>query len=745
MGSTRRAVEDSESSGCRHCGLPVPPAQRQAEGPRFCCFGCRFAHQLALPTADPTGGDVLPPSTLLLRLGLGIFLTLNIMVASWLSYSQELFGSGARASGADAVLPGLFSYLALFLCTLVVVMLGLPLLGGALGFARPKTGGGVLGRLAAGGVNAQTLIVLGVWAAYLLSAIHTFTGDGSLYYDTAAVVLVIVTLGSYLEAGAKRRASRAACRLLANLPAQVRVRGAAGIREVPAAEVRRGDHVQVRPGEVAAVDGEVVEGRARVDEASLTGESRPRAVAPGDRLLAGAVSLDGQLWLRTEQAGDDTVLALMERSLRDARAGRPPIQRLADRMAAVFVPLVVLVALAVLAWRWHSGQPGEGLLDALAVLLISCPCALGLAAPLASWHGLRRAAEQGILIDSATTLERAAKIDRLYFDKTGTLSRPQPALEKITVSESLDRHRALALAASLESASSHPIGRALLAAAAAHGLELPLPTSAMAVPGLGIEGRIEGRLLRLGSWRWLKLQGLDDDLLAQVPEQALGEGVFLFDDERLLARFDLTEELRPEAWQALASLRRLGLEVEIASGDRAAPTQRLARKLALAATSELLPEDKVEHLRRARRRGCTVAMVGDGINDAPVLAAADLGIAMGSASDLAQRSGNVRLIDDRLDRLPVLLQIARDTHRRIRANLLWAFGFNSVGVGLAATGHLTPVIAALAMLLSSLTVVRISSGAGRSAAAKGSWPATDEPRSERPPLTTGETAWGLDG
>lgn len=752
MSEDERSRDDSRHHGsrhgsrhsCRHCGLPVPASRHRGSEPGFCCFGCRFAYRLALPaTALGDGEEVAaPPSTLLLRLGFGIFLALNVMVASWLGYSQELFGDAARARGIDALLPGLFSYLALFLTTLLVVMLGLPLLAGVL---RPSRGS--RNPFTALGLNAQTLIVIGVFAAYLLSALHTLRGEGSLYYDTAAMVLVIVTLGSYLEASAKRRATVSAKRVLSVLPTTVRVRRGAALCELPVDRVRPGELVQVRPGETVPIDGEVVEGSSRVDESSLTGESRPRTAEGGTKLLAGGANLDGQLWLRAEQVAGDTVLAQMERSLAAARAGRPPMQRLADRVAAVFVPGVVLIAVATFATRaWH-GQAETGLLTALAVLLISCPCALGLAAPLACWHGLRRAAEHGILIDSAATLERAAAIDRLCFDKTGTLTRPEPVVERLSVAPGVDERQALTWAAGLESASRHPIAEAVVARAVERGIEPPLPAVAATVPGMGVEGVIDGRTLRLGSSRWVEKCGLADQTSAGAVRGAETGAFFLMDDERVLARFDLAETLRPGAAEAVDGLRRLGIEVSLLSGDRGGPTRRLAERLEVRAESELLPNDKVRRLAAARGRG-RIAMVGDGINDAPVLASADIGIALGSASDLARRSGNVRLISDALDRVPMLIRIARDVRRRIRLNLLWAFGFNTFGIALAATGWLTPVFAALAMVLSSLIVVRISSRAGAiespNATVVSSRAAVDR-RPDTLPLSLADRALGLEG
>lgn len=678
------------SQNCIHCALPVPSGRAQ-----FCCFGCRFAYEAARPVTDDAEGETpAPGGTLLLRLGLSIFLALNVMVASWFSYSQEIFGSAAEAQGAYAVLPSLFSYAAFFLCTIILALLGVHLLGDALQNLFRKR------------IDAQLLIVVGVFSAYILSAINTFRGEGSLYYDTTAVVLVIVSLGSYLEAGAKQRAASSASALLTHLPSQLQVEKDGTTREVAAADVQPGDVIVVRPGEVVGVDGEVLSGDSHLDEASLTGESRPRSAGLGDRVLAGSVSLDGQLKVRAEEVGDGRVLALVERSLAAARAQQPAIQRLADRVAAVFVPTVVVLALVVFARRAVAGDAAGGILQGLSVLLISCPCALGLAAPLATWHALRRAAEKGVLIDSPVTLERAAAVRHAFFDKTGTLTRPEPDLETIATSEGMTAREALELAASLETASTHPIARALVEHARQSGLELRTPEEARNVPGLGVEGTVDGRRLRLGGPRWVSQVGAEG--ASRVPQD--DRAVFLMEDGTVLARFALTEEPREDAATALAQLQEMGIEVAVLSGDRETATAQLSERLGLPATGGLLPEQKVEILTAARtEKKNTIAMIGDGLNDAPVLAAADVGIAVGSASDLAKSSGNVRLMTDRLQRVPFVLALARETRRRIQANLIWAFGFNSVGIGLAAAGRLTPVFAAIAMVFSSLMVVRISS------------------------------------
>ena len=704
----------SVETACRHCGLPVPAARRRGEGPWFCCFGCRLARELALPaieSASDEGRASGPASTLLLRLGLGIFLALNVMIASWLSYSREVLGPAALHTEGELALAALASYLALFLCTLVVVLLGLPLLADSLRRLTAPAAGTGLGTRIGSRVDAQLLIVVGVFSAYLLSVVHAMRGEGSLYFDTAAIVLVVVTLGSYLEAGARQRATLSAHRLLAELPQTIRLEREGELVELPLADARVGDRVVLRPGEVVAVDGRIAEGVSHTDESMLTGEARPRFVCAGDRVMAGSLNYEGQLTLVAERVGDDTVIASMERALAEARSERPPVQRLADRVAAIFVPGVVLLSLVVFMARTLAGDPTGGLLTALSVLLISCPCALGLAAPLATWQGLRRAAESGLLVDSPATLERAAALGRLFLDKTGTLTRPRPVLSRTVTAPGHDLRKALEVAASLEAASSHPIADALVAAAIERGIEPRPVENAVQVPGFGVEARLDGRTLRLGSRRWVERLGLDPTPFDESPSPSLGS-IYLMAGSGVLARFDLEEEVRPDAEPALDRLRELGVAAALLSGDRRLAVERLAAQLGLEAEGELLPADKVARARAARRGTMTVGMVGDGLNDAPVLAAADVGIAVGTASDLAARSGNVRLLCDRLDRIPLLVELARDVRLRIRANLAFAFTFNSIGIGLAVAGLLTPVFAALAMVVSSLAVVRVSSRAG---------------------------------
>lgn len=690
-------------SQCIHCGLPVPALRRDggSKGSRFCCFGCRFAHGLARP-ASPGEEIAAPPTTLVLRLGLGIFLAINIMVFSWIFYSTEVFGPAADPGAAYAPLFALFAYLLMFLCTVLVVTLGFPLAGDALDRLRTPcaTGLGLLGR-----VDTNLLICVGVGAAYLLSVVHTLGGAGSLYFDTAAMVLVIVTLGQYLEAGAKRRAAGAAGARLADLPRSAWVRRDGTLHQVDTSDLRAGDEVRVRAGEALPADGRVIEGSVHLDESSLTGESRPRAVQEGDRVLGGSVSLDGALWLAAESVGRETAVLRVQRMLEQARERQPAIQRAADRLAAWFVPGVVLLAGLLFARHAWAGEATQGLFIALSVLLISCPCALGLAAPLACWTALRRAARSGIVIDSSVTLERAAAVRRAFLDKTGTLTDRRLRLARLVTSGDITEEQALEWSAGLEMASVHPIADALVAEARRRGLEPAGVTNAKTLPGLGLEGCIGERRFQLGSDRLIGIDPASD-----TPDDATV--IHLARDGRPVARFEWVEALREDAAVAVAALRQLGVRASLMSGDRAGPADRVGRELGLDVESGLLPGDKLQRLEAARGEG-SVAVVGDGINDAPVLAAADVGVAMGSAADLARQAGNVHLIADRLDRLPMLLGLSRHAMRRVRANLAWSFGYNTIGISLAALGWLTPVFAASAMFVSGLVVVAISRGAGK--------------------------------
>ncbi len=661
---------------------------------------------------------------------------MNIMVFSWAFYSCEWYVQGI---GRHDPLAGLFAYLLLLLSTILIVSLGVPLAADAVGrvlipaseispaippeAGTQSRGPSLLGWFRAIGrirLDMNALICIGVGAAYLISVIHTLQGRGSLYYDTAAMILVLVTLGYFLESAAKRKAMGVTSSLTAPPVLPVRVRRNGEEVEIDSDKLVVGDQVYTRPGEGFVVDAVVTEGVSHVNESRLTGESKLREVGPGDIILAGTINLDGPLWVQAQRVGDDRVIHQTQRLLEEARMCKLPIQRLTDRAASVFVPSVLALAAGVVVWHTIHGQATRGLFDALSVLLISCPCALGLAAPLASWSALRQAAKHGVIIDSAARIERIAAIDRVFFDKTGTLTKGQLSLHRIVVAEGIDQDQALRWAAALESTSIHPIARSLVGQAQRRKLELPGVDVAKTLPGLGVEARIVGQMMRLGSARLADRTGLnvsrfDETHPPQHPTNyaptALTK-IYLLDANRILARFDLNEQLRDEAVEAVSRLKEMGVGVEMLTGDQKIPAMRTAETLGIPFEASLLPAQKLERVTEAQKRGERVAMVGDGINDGPVLAGAEVGFVMNSGTDLAKQAGHVWLLSDRVDRIPTTVAVARHCMKRIRLNLAWAFGYNLIGLALATAGLLTPIVSALAMIASSLMIVTTSRKAG---------------------------------
>jgi Cu+-exporting ATPase len=564
--------------------------------------------------------------------------------------------------------------------------------------------------LRAGAGNMDLLVAIGTSAAFGISVWALLAGrdDAHLYFESAAVVITLVLLGKWLEARAKRRTTDAIRALEALRPERARLRRDGAEVEVALAEVRVGDEVVVRPGERVPVDGEVIEGESHLDESLLTGESRPVARGPSERATGGALNGEGLLVLRTTAVGTETMLARIVRLVESAQAKKAPIQQLVDRVSAVFVPVVLVIALAtLLGWGLARGDWERALLDAVAVLVIACPCALGLATPAALMAGTGAAARRGILIKDAEALELAHAVRVVAFDKTGTLTEGRPRLVQRWAADG-DGDALVATAAALQAGSEHPLARAVLAAA--QGLAPARAERLRAVPGRGIAARVNGRELRLGSLRWMHELGVDTTpaaaagsdgrtvaALADVTGAPLLLGVLAFGDEP-----------KPDAAPALARLARMGLETVLVSGDNAGAVAALAARLGIAdARAEVLPGDKARIVGELRARG-RVAMVGDGVNDAPALAAADVGIAMAAAdggTDVAMHAAGITLMRGQVMGVAEAIDIARRTRARIRGNLFWAFAFNVVGIPLAAFGALSPVIAGAAMAFSSVFVV----------------------------------------
>ncbi|MBR0642911.1 heavy metal translocating P-type ATPase [Plastoroseomonas hellenica] len=561
--------------------------------------------------------------------------------------------------------------------------------------------------LRAGTGNMDLLIALGTSAAYGLSlylllrhgAVHAAHG---LYFEASATVILFVLIGKWLEARAKRATGAAIAALLALRPRTARILKDGAEQEVPAAALLPGDILVIRPGERIAADGVVREGLSGVDESALTGESRATERAPGDTVRTGTVALDGRLVVTVQAVGGETMLARVAALVEAAQASRAPVQKLVDRISAVFVPAVLGIAvLAFLGW-WLAGAGVEtALLHAVAVLVIACPCALGLATPAAIMAGTGAAARAGILVRDAEAIERAGAITLVAFDKTGTLTEGRPRLAAMHGDTD-----GLRLAAALNAGSEHPLAQAVLTA---HGAPPPVATGFRALPGRGVEGVVEGRHLRLGAARLLAESGADPGLLAEAAarEEALGRTLsWLIDGDRALALLAFEDAPKPGAAAAIAGLSAMGVAVAMISGDRRAAAEQVARGLGIAkVAAEVLPADKAAAVARFRDGGRRVAMVGDGVNDAPALATADLGIAMGTGTDVAIAAAGITLLRGDPALVPAALQVTRRTLAKIRQNLVWAFGFNAIGIPLAAFGQLSPVIAGAAMALSSVAVL----------------------------------------
>jgi P-type Cu+ transporter len=560
-------------------------------------------------------------------IGLGVLLTLPLIAPMLL-----------QPFGVDLMLPALWQ---LLLATPVQFVLG----------ARFYRAG--WNALRAGSGNMDLLVALGTSAAYGLSLFlmwrHAGHGMPHLYFEASATVVTLVLLGKWLEARAKRQTTEAIRALNALRPDIARVLRDGLERALPLAEVKVGDFVRVRPGERIAVDGEVVEGNSHVDESMITGESRPASKVPGDRVTGGAVNAEGVLLLRTLAVGAETTLARIVRLVESAQAGKAPIQRLVDRVSAVFVPAVLAIAaVTLIGWVLASGDWEQALVNAVAVLVIACPCALGLATPTAVMAGTGVAARHGILIKDAQALERAHAITTVVFDKTGTLTEGTPSLVELLAADGNSTHDALRLAAGLQQDSQHPLAHAVMKAAQAQGLVAPSADDASALPGRGLQARIEGRVLALGSARLLNERQADAAGLAPHAERLAGEGrtvSWLLDGSRVLALFAFGDALKPSARRAIGRLHALGVRTTMLSGDNAGAAGAVAHALGLDDfRAEVLPVDKADAVIALHRQGEVVAMVGDGINDAPALAAADVGIAMSTGSDVAMETAGITLM-----------------------------------------------------------------------------------------------------
>lgn len=645
----------------------------------------RLGYRAWLPGETPPDEEESFSNRLLVA---GIF-AMHVMLISLMLYARDLLGF---ASAESEWLVMIFKLMMLLASLPILVMLGIPIL---------RAG---LASLLRGRPNTHTLIALGAFSAVALSVRNLILDIDRVYFDTASMLLFLVTVGRWLEMRAHKSGSDALERLWQRLPQEATWITPEGERRVPADELPKGARVRVRPGERFPVDGLVAGGEGDVDESLLTGEPLPVVRRPGDRVLAGTLSLDGAFEIITSAVGAETVTGQIGRLLHQALWQRAPVERLADRLAALMVPAAVALAAGTFAfWTARAGSE-TGLLNALSVLLIACPCALGLATPLTLWLSLGRAAEAGVILRSTAALERLAAVRQIFFDKTGTLTRHPFRLQSLFSGE-LGEDEFLARVAAVEASSEHPLGQAVVAEARAQDLTLPAATDFRALPGYGVGAKVEETAVWVGNERLMVAQGLSLpahlDALAEVWRQKGLCVIYAGWDGRVTGLLGLGEEVRPEAVEVVDSLQAMGLQVAVLTGDDEAAGARWRQLLGVPVHAGQRPEDKMARLREAPG---PVAMVGDGINDGPALAAATVGMAVSHGTDVARAAADAILLGDEIRAVPWLTDLARTTMRRVRQNLGWAFVYNLIGLGLAVTGHLQPVLAAAAMIASSAIV-----------------------------------------
>ncbi|MEL0168170.1 MAG: heavy metal translocating P-type ATPase [Pseudomonadaceae bacterium] len=595
------------------------------------------------------------------------------------------------------MLPG---WLQLILASLVQFVFGARFYRGAWHALRNRT------------ANMDLLVVLGTSAGWLLSSWNLLASSGHsthLYYEASATIVTFILLGRYLETRAKGQTLEAIRALTSLRPDVARLRDAQGEREVPLSQVLPGDHLVVRAGERIPVDAEVLEGSSHVDESMLTGESLPVDRSPGDPVRAGSLNQDGLLVIRTDAVGKDTMLAQIVRMVENAQSSKAPIQRLVDRVAAVFVPVVIVIALLT----WGIGSlwigPQAALLNAIAVLVIACPCALGLATPTAIMVGTGVAARYGILIRDAEALERARQVNAVVFDKTGTLTRGKPSLTQIEAVDGADREKVLRVALALQQQAEHPLARAVCDYAAEHGISADAAQNLQVLAGRGAQGLVDGETAWLGNARLMEEQGLSLAPYLARAEALQADGAslsWLAQEGRVLGMLTFADSLKDDAAETVARLQRQGIETLLISGDSQNAAEHIGRQLGIDHTrGNVLPADKVGEIQRLQQQGKVVAMIGDGINDAPALSSADVGMAMATGTDVAMHSAGITLMRGDPALVPMALALSRRTGDKIRQNLFWAFVYNCLGIPLAAVGLLNPMIAGAMMAASSVCVV----------------------------------------
>ncbi len=629
------------------------------------------------------------------KFGLGLALSMNVLFMSMPLHIEAAYSSTISIPASFAV--GL-KYLLLFFSIPVMLVLGIPIAKSSIESLRARE------------VGTELLILIGATAAFAISVKSTLAGVGEVYFETATMILTLFTLGRYIDSKAKWRASESIKGLSSLVPSQViRLLPDNAKENVSADDITIGDQVLLRPGERIPLDGVVVSGEGSVDESFLSGESKPVLKKETMEVFAGSINLDGTFILEIRKPTEEFLVKKIERLMEKIRSNPSAINRISDRLAAMFIPVIVTIGMAVFSYWAYQGEPSTGIMRMLAVLLISCPCAFGIAAPMAIWRGLGVAAAKGAIIMGADILEGLAKVKTVFFDKTGTLTTDTPAITAIISGAGRAEDELLAIAAALDSHSTHPLAKSLVEEADRRGIKPLEAVEIKNLPGLGIEGLVDGKHYYLGSRRWITSLAQDKDgalLKKEAPEgESSGMAFLLEEGEAVAGAFIFSQAIREGAAEALEALKTLGIRTVILTGDDEKGALGITNRLKPDLIKwRLFPADKAKEI-RAEEKDKITAMVGDGVNDAPALEAAHIGIAMGCGTELTRDSAKVNLLGDDLRMIPFLIHLSRKVRAKVAVNFIWAFSYNLIGICLAVTGFITPLFAVMAMILSSLMVI----------------------------------------
>ncbi|MEZ0323252.1 MAG: cation-translocating P-type ATPase [Hydrogenothermaceae bacterium] len=679
------SLSDEKNAECYQCGIPITgrPLKFEVNGKMedFCCFGCYLINKT-------TGlrGDEGTALAFLGKFGFGYFLSMLVMMLSMYIYGSHFVDPNDPEM---KLFVGFIKWIILVFSTIVMVVLGIPILKNS--FSKEN----ILN------FNTDTLIAIGAFSAYFLSVYSVFTGKNAIYFETATMILVLVTFGRYLETSSRVKASNFMKKLMDLTAKKAVVLTEDGEKEVPVEEIKVGDTIKVLPGEKIPADGVVINGVGHVDESMLTGESKPVLKKEGDTVYSGTTSIDGSFKIKVDKPQSQWTLNRFIELMKQIRNTKAPINRLADRIAFYFLPVIFFIAALSFAYWFYTSGFEKALIVSLSVLLISCPCAFSIGAPLALWIGLGQAMKDGIIIKSAEVLEKLSSVKTVFLDKTGTITEKVMEVSRFEGDEDIK-----SVIFSLEKHSQHPIAHSFILWC--NDCREREVKNFKVYFGFGVSGEIDGKIYYLGSEEFMKTLGVSTDKFEDIKRLAVENGevvIFLSDGKDVIGFVSFKQKIRKEAYIAIEALKNLKIDVKVLTGDTEYFAKAIRNELGIKVVGGLLPEDKLRIINEEKSKGRVVAMVGDGINDAPALAAADIGIAMGCGTDLTRESANISLISDDLRKVPLVILLSKKVKRVIYSNMFWAFIYNIIGIGLAVSGYLTPIFSALAMVLSSAFVI----------------------------------------